>query len=223
MFEGSQIQNAIYIVGRVAAWPIAAGDWEARAREVLEPGAVRLHRGRRRRRGDDAREPRGVRAAAAAAADARREHRARHRRSRCSARRSPAPFFLAPIGVLSIAHPDGELAVARAAAATRRPVHPLERGVALDRGDRRGDGRRAALVPALLGQRPRDLRELRRARRGGRLRRDRRHARHADRSAGGRATCAARTSRSSAARAARSSSPTRSSARGSTRRPRRTR
>ena len=29
--------------------------------------------------------------------------------------RSPAPFLLAPIGVLSIAHPDGELAVARAA------------------------------------------------------------------------------------------------------------
>ena len=30
--------------------------------------------------------------------------------------RSPAPFLLAPIGVLSIAHADGELAVARAAA-----------------------------------------------------------------------------------------------------------
>jgi isopentenyl diphosphate isomerase/L-lactate dehydrogenase-like FMN-dependent dehydrogenase len=36
--------------------------------------------------------------------------------------RSPAPFFLAPIGVLSIAHPEGELAVARAAAATRVPM-----------------------------------------------------------------------------------------------------
>jgi isopentenyl diphosphate isomerase/L-lactate dehydrogenase-like FMN-dependent dehydrogenase len=31
---------------------------------------------------------------------------------------SPAPFLLAPIGVLSIAHPEGELAVARAASAT---------------------------------------------------------------------------------------------------------
>jgi lactate 2-monooxygenase len=34
---------------------------------------------------------------------------------------SPVPFFLAPIGVLSIAHPDGELAVARAAAQLRIP------------------------------------------------------------------------------------------------------
>jgi isopentenyl diphosphate isomerase/L-lactate dehydrogenase-like FMN-dependent dehydrogenase len=36
--------------------------------------------------------------------------------------RSPVPFFLAPIGVLSIAHPDGERAVARAAAATGVPM-----------------------------------------------------------------------------------------------------
>jgi isopentenyl-diphosphate delta-isomerase len=34
---------------------------------------------------------------------------------------SPVPFFLAPIGVLSIAHQDGELAAARAAAALRIP------------------------------------------------------------------------------------------------------
>jgi lactate 2-monooxygenase len=36
--------------------------------------------------------------------------------------RSPAPFFLAPIGVLSIAHADGELAAGRAAAATHVPL-----------------------------------------------------------------------------------------------------
>jgi isopentenyl diphosphate isomerase/L-lactate dehydrogenase-like FMN-dependent dehydrogenase len=36
--------------------------------------------------------------------------------------RSPAPFLLAPIGVLSIAHAEGELAVARAAAATGVPM-----------------------------------------------------------------------------------------------------
>jgi lactate 2-monooxygenase len=36
--------------------------------------------------------------------------------------RSPAPFFLAPIGVLGIVHPDAELAVARAAAATGVPM-----------------------------------------------------------------------------------------------------
>jgi len=35
--------------------------------------------------------------------------------------RSAAPFLLAPIGVLSIAHPDGELAAARAAAASGIP------------------------------------------------------------------------------------------------------
>jgi len=34
---------------------------------------------------------------------------------------SPFPFFLAPVGVLSIAHPDGELAPARAAAGLRVP------------------------------------------------------------------------------------------------------
>ncbi len=60
----------------------------------------------------------------------------------------------------------------------RRADGALERRDALDRGGR-GD-ERAALVPALLGERPRDLRELRPARRGRRLRRDRRHARHAD-------------------------------------------
>src|SRR6267143_2322742 len=34
---------------------------------------------------------------------------------------SPTPFFLAPVGVLSAARPDGDLAVARAAAATGVP------------------------------------------------------------------------------------------------------
>ena len=74
---------------------------------------------------------------------------------------------------------------------------PLERGLALDRGDRRGDGRRATLVPAVLGQRPRGRGQPRPARRGGRLRGDRRHARHADPRLARRATCASRTSRSS--------------------------
>src|SRR5687767_15921636 len=35
--------------------------------------------------------------------------------------RSPFPFLLAPVGVLSIAHADGELAAARAAAALGVP------------------------------------------------------------------------------------------------------
>jgi isopentenyl diphosphate isomerase/L-lactate dehydrogenase-like FMN-dependent dehydrogenase len=36
--------------------------------------------------------------------------------------RSPAPFMLAPVGVLSILHPDGELAVARASASSGVPM-----------------------------------------------------------------------------------------------------
>ena len=165
-FTGSLIQNAIYIARRVARGRSAPTTGRRAREEVLDPGPFGYIAGgagdestmranleafeRRRLR------PRMLTGQRASATS----------RSRCSARASPAPFFLAPIGVLSIAHADGELAVARAAAATRHPVHPLERRVALDRGDRRGDGRRAALVPALLGERPRDLRELRaRARR----------------------------------------------------------
>ena len=49
-----------------------------------------------------------------------------------------------------------------------------------DGGVRRGDGRRAALVPALLEHLERAGRELRPARRGLRLRGDRGHARHDD-------------------------------------------
>ena len=36
-FEGSQVQNAIYVSGE-SPWPIAPEEWEARAAEVLEPG-----------------------------------------------------------------------------------------------------------------------------------------------------------------------------------------
>ena len=71
--------------------------------------------------------------------------------------------------------------------------------------------RRAALVPALLGQRPRDLRELRPPRRGGRLRRDRRHARHADARLAAARPAPRVPAVHSAARAAASSSATRSS------------
>ena len=99
---------------------------------------------------------------------------------RCSARTSPAPFLLAPIGVLSIAHAEGELAVARAAAALEHPLLPLHRRLVVDRGHRGGDGRRAALVPALLDQRPRDRRQPAPASRPERLLGGRRHARHAD-------------------------------------------
>ena len=133
--------------------------------------------------------------------------------------RSPAPFLLAPIGVLSIAHEDGELAVARAAAATGVPFFLSSAASSLDRGRRREHGRRAALVPALLGQRPRARRQPRRPRRRGGLLGGRRHARHADPRLAPARPPARATSRSSRARAARSSSATPSSARGSTKPP----
>ena len=62
----------------------------------------------------------------------------------------------------------------------RNPIHLVERGVAFDRGSRRGDGGRPALVPALLDQRPRGDDELRQPSRRIRIRRDRPHPRHAD-------------------------------------------
>ena len=59
-------------------------------------------------------------------------------RSTCSARRLPAPVLLAPVGVLELAHPDADVAVARAAAALGRADGLLDAGVAADGGDRRG-------------------------------------------------------------------------------------
>jgi lactate 2-monooxygenase len=119
-FEGSQIQNAIYVSGE-SPWPIAPEDWERRAAEVLEPGPFDYIAGGA-----------GSEATMRANLEAFERWRLRPRmltgnRERdltveVLGTRSPAPFFLAPVGVLSIAHPDGELAVARAAAATGVPM-----------------------------------------------------------------------------------------------------
>jgi lactate 2-monooxygenase len=119
-FEGSQIQNAIYVSGQ-AEWPIAHGDWEQQARETLDEGAFGYIAGG---------------AGAELTIEANREafERFRLRPRMLSANverdlsvevlgtRSEAPFLLAPIGVLAIAHGDGELAVARASAATGVPL-----------------------------------------------------------------------------------------------------
>ena len=101
--------------------------------------------------------------------------------------RSPAPFLLAPVGVLSIVHADAELAVARASKATGVPMvlssaasTPLEDVAALDpprwfqlywwgdpelaerlvrRAEAAGYGAIVVTVDTLtLGWRPRDLR-----------------------------------------------------------------
>jgi lactate 2-monooxygenase len=113
-FEGTHVQNAIYVTGE-AAWPISGEDWEAKAEEMLEPG------------------PFGYIAGGAGGEGTMRANLEVFERWRLRPRmltgnvardisvevlgtRSPAPFLLAPIGVLSIAHSEGELAVARAAA-----------------------------------------------------------------------------------------------------------
>ena len=117
-FDGSSVQNAIYIGG--ADWPIAPAEWERRAEEALEPGAF------------------GYIAGGAGSELTMRANREAFERRRIRPRmltgnkerdlsvevlgtRSPAPFFLAPVGVLSIAHDDGEVACARAAAAAGIP------------------------------------------------------------------------------------------------------
>jgi lactate 2-monooxygenase len=119
-FEGGQVQNAIYVAGE-SPWPISAAEWEARAAEVLEPGPFDYIAGGA-----------GSEATMRANLEAFERRRLRPRMLAGTAERdlavevlgtrSPAPFLLAPIGVLSIAHPDGEVGVARAAAATGVPL-----------------------------------------------------------------------------------------------------
>jgi lactate 2-monooxygenase len=117
--DGSAIQNAIYISGE-SRWPVGADAWEARAQEVLEPGPFGYIAG-------------GAGNESTLRANLEAFERCRLRPRMLSGNHtrdtsvdvlgtpSPVPFFLAPIGVLSIAHPDGELAAARAAAALRIP------------------------------------------------------------------------------------------------------
>ncbi len=118
-FEGSQFQNEIYVTGE-SPWPVGADEWEARASEKLEPGPFGYIAGGA-----------GTEATVRANREAFERRRLRPRMLAANSERdlsvdvlgtpSPFPFFLAPVGVLSIAHPDGELAAARAAAALRVP------------------------------------------------------------------------------------------------------
>src|SRR5262245_6476238 len=118
-FDGTQVQNEIYVSGE-SPWPVGAEEWEARAAAALEPG------------------PFGYIAGGAGEEATMRANRGAFERRRLRPRmltgnvrrdlsvevlgtRSPFPFLLAPVGVLSIAHPDGELAPARAAAAAGVP------------------------------------------------------------------------------------------------------
>jgi lactate 2-monooxygenase len=119
-FSGSEVQNAINVSGE-SPWPISPEEWEARAAEALEPGPFDYIAGGA-----------GSESTMRANLEAFERRRLRPRMLTGNSERditveilgtkSPAPFLLAPIGVLSIAHPEGELAVARAAASTGVPI-----------------------------------------------------------------------------------------------------
>ena len=117
--DGSQIQNAIYVSGE-SRWPVGAAAWEELAQEMLDPGPFGYIAGGA-----------GNETTMRANVESFERRRLRPRMLSGNAERdvavevlgtaSPVPFLLAPIGVLSIAHPDGEVACARAAAALRIP------------------------------------------------------------------------------------------------------
>jgi lactate 2-monooxygenase len=119
-FEGGQIQTSIYVAGE-SPWPIAPEEWEARAAETLEPGPFDYIAG-------GAGSESTIRANLEAFERRRllprmlRGNRVRDLSVALLGTSSPAPVLLAPVGVLSIAHKDGELAVARASAATEVPI-----------------------------------------------------------------------------------------------------
>lgn len=118
--QGGQIQTSIYVAGE-SEWPIAPEEWELRAAEALDPGPFDYIAGGA-----------GSEATMRANRDAFERRRLLPRMLRGNRERelavdilgtrSPAPFLLAPVGVLSIAHAEGEVAVARASAATGVPL-----------------------------------------------------------------------------------------------------
>jgi isopentenyl diphosphate isomerase/L-lactate dehydrogenase-like FMN-dependent dehydrogenase len=120
-FSGALVQNAIYIAQQPPEWPVAAEDWERAAEEKLAPGPFAYVAGGA-----------GGESTMRANLEAFERWRIRPRMLSGNVQRdisvevlgtrSPAPFLLAPIGVLSIVHPEGELAAARAAASSGVPL-----------------------------------------------------------------------------------------------------
>ncbi|MDX6480541.1 MAG: lactate 2-monooxygenase [Gaiellaceae bacterium] len=118
-FEGSLVQNAIYIAGE-AEWPIAPEDWEAGAEAKLDAGAFGYIAGGA-----------GGESTMRANLEAFERRRLRPRMLGGNVSRdlsvdvlglhSPSPFFLGPVGVLSIAHEEKEIGAARGAAAAGVP------------------------------------------------------------------------------------------------------
>ncbi len=185
-FSGAAVQNAIYIAQTPPEWPVTAEDWERAAEAKLDRGAFGYIAGGA-----------GGESTMAANLGAFERWRLRPRMLTGNARRdisvdvlgtrSPAPFLLAPIGVLEIAHEEGELGVARAAASSGVPLilssastHSLEqvaetgcprwfqlywvndRDICASFVARAEEGGYGAIVVTLdtltLGWRPRDLR-----------------------------------------------------------------
>ena len=120
-FSGAMIQNAIYIAQQPPEWPVTAGDWEWAAEKKLDSGAF------------------GYIAGGAGAEHTVRANLEAFERWRIRPRmltgnesrdisvdvlgmRSPAPFLLAPVGVLSIAHEEAEVGAAKAAASSGVPL-----------------------------------------------------------------------------------------------------
>src|SRR5260370_28917306 len=116
---GPATQAEIY-VGSADALPFDPDEWETRARAALAPGRFDYIGGGA-----------GGESAMQASRDAFARWRLRPAMLAGNQQRdlhvsvlgtsSPTPFFLAPVGVLSAAYPEGDLAVARAAAAAAVP------------------------------------------------------------------------------------------------------
>ena len=118
--HGVDRQRAIYGALQPPDLPIAVEDWEVQAREIMDPGAY------------------GYVAGGAGGEETMRANRAAFERWRLRPRMlrgvgdrdlevdvlgasAAAPFLLAPVGVLEIAHPEADLAAGRAAAALGVP------------------------------------------------------------------------------------------------------
>jgi lactate 2-monooxygenase len=117
---GSQVQNAIYLAGG-STWPVSPEEWEERARGLLEQAPFDYVAGGAGseatiRANREAFERRRLRPRMLAG------HAERELSVEILGLRSPVPFLLAPVGVLSIVHAEAELGVARASKATGVPM-----------------------------------------------------------------------------------------------------
>ena len=174
---GRERQFEVYVDGARGAYPgvpVSFERLEQRRARRCRPRRYAYIAGGAGREETIAREPRGVRALA---------HRARACCGTSRARATSVDLLGTPHAEPVPPLPDRRARDGAPRGGRRRrargrgrgrPDDLLEPGVAADGGVRAGDGRRAALVPALLEHLRRPRREPRRARRGVRLRGDRR-------------------------------------------------